>query len=235
MSSIADQWRELRDQVAEQGEKLGRRPDSWQIVAASKYTTAAAVEEAYRAGCHSFGENRLQEALEKQKPLSHLPLSWHFIGHLQKNKVAKAIGHFQLFHGIDSFELAQKMAQVSQERGLVTSLLLQVNLAPEPTKQGFTRQGLTETFPSLLALPSIQLAGLMTMAPIDASQQELHRLFGSLRLLSEELRRTHGAEQLKELSMGMSKDWREALAEGATLLRIGSALFGTASASWSRD
>lgn len=163
----------------------------------------------YESGLRNFGENRLQEALSKMNEAPQ-DAKWHFIGTLQKNKVSKVVGKFDLIHSVDSFDLAEKISSTGK-----ASILLQVNIRHQ---HGFTPEELRESFSDLLALPNLSIQGLMTMAPNTNDNTLIRNTFRTLRLLKEEL-------GLKELSMGMSQDWQIALEEGATLLRIGSLLF----------
>lgn len=178
---------------------------------------------AYEEGARHFGENRIQEALEK---ISKAPadLHWHFIGSLQKNKVRKVVGHFDLIHSVDSFELAKKISEVSTELGITTSFLIQVNTSGEVAKHGYSPELWESHFRSLIALPSINVEGLMTMAPFTDDTDQIRRCFAGLREFRDSLQEPFG-KPLPHLSMGMSHDYRIAIEEGATLVRIGSAIF----------
>ncbi len=194
------------------------------LVAVSKGFSWAEVEPAYRAGCRDFGESRLQEALDKQAAAPD-DVRWHFIGTLQSNKVRKAIGKFVLIHSIDSLELAKKVSQCSLEMKIVTPVLLQVNVSAELTKHGLAIEELFSAFNQFAVLEGIRIDGLMTIAPNTNEEQVVRLCFNKLRHLRDELRTSSGLE-LPHLSMGMSLDYPIALKEGATLVRIGSALFG---------
>lgn len=182
-----------------------------QIVAVSKTHPWPEVAWLYEAGCHDFGENKVQEALLKKEQAPR-DVRWHLIGTLQKNKVAKAIDNFALIHSVDSLELAQKIASYQKR----VPILLQVNLNH---RHGFLPDELRRLFPVLKELHPLQIEGLMTLAPDTDDRAAIRTCFRSLRLLRDEL-------QLKELSMGMTNDYPIALDEGATILRLGSLFFG---------
>ncbi len=171
----------------------------------------------YHAGCRNFGESRVDAALEK---IQQLPkdIDWHFIGTLQKNKVRKVIGKFKLIHSVDSPELAKKISECSLEAGLKTSILLQANASGETTKHGLNPEEWLKRYGEVEELKGIVVEGLMTMAPPVKDEKIIRNCFAALRNLGEKLKTYH-------LSMGMSQDYPLAIAEGATLLRIGSSLF----------
>lgn len=217
--SSAENYKRILQEIAEEATRAGRNPDEIKLLAVSKTHSWQNVSEVYDAGCRTFGENRVQEALEKKEQLPK-DAQWHLIGTLQKNKVNKAVGVFDLIHSVDTFDLAEKISAASQLKGIETRILLQVNVSGEATKHGFTEQSVQEVFPRLILLPHLKIEGLMTMAPYTANKEECLHYFQKLRSLCDQL-------GLKELSMGMSNDWREALHAGATLLRIGSSIFGS--------
>jgi len=196
------------------------------VVGVSKTRPVNEIIEAYQAGCRDFGENRVQEALDK---IPQLPedARWHFIGTLQKNKVRKVIGQFALIHSVDDFELAQKISECSQEMNVITYILLQVNTSGEISKHGFSIDECKSSFKDLMNLPFLKVEGLMTMAPLTEDEDVIRACFAKLRILRNELIKTSGhVSSLKHLSMGMSHDYPVAISEGATLLRIGTAIFG---------
>ncbi len=192
-------------------------PKNVTLVAVTKGQTLEAVLELYEAGCRDFAENRLAEAFSKMENAPS-DINWHFIGSLQKNKVAKVINRFCLIHGVDSFDLASKISKCSEERNVVTSILLQVNISGESSKHGLTKEALLENFDKFQALPALKIYGLMTMAPLTDDKEVIQACFSDLRELKDKL-------HLHHLSMGMSNDYPIAIKEGATLLRIGTALF----------
>lgn len=189
------------------------------LVAVTKHHSVQEIKDLYDAGCRVFGENKLQEALPK---IQEMPAdcSWHMIGTLQKNKVRKAIESFMLIESVDNPELAEKISSVSQELGQVTPVLLQVNVSEEKSKHGLSINDWKEAYPRVKELPGIRIDGLMTMAPFIDDKPYIRRCFSRLRRLRDEL---PGIGH--HLSMGMSHDYKEAIAEGATIVRIGSLLF----------
>lgn len=196
------------------------------IIAVTKYFGADKLIEAYNDGLRDFAENKVQDALEK---FGSLPKDvkensrFHLIGHLQSNKVKKAVGHFDLIHSIDSFKLAEAVSNEALQKGIVQKILLQVNNANEEAKSGFAVDELKAAFPGIIALKGVKTEGLMNIAPI-AKEDELHLLFKGMQDLKTELENEFSYE-LKELSMGMSSDYMIALKYGATMIRIGRKLF----------
>jgi pyridoxal phosphate enzyme (YggS family) len=195
-------------------------PPCTRLLAVSKGQPAAAIRAAVAAGQRSFGESRLQEALAKRQELADLePLDWHFIGRLQANKARQVLRHFATLHSLDSLELALRLQRLAMEEGLAPRVFLQVKLRPDPGKAGFEPEALRQAWPQLRQLQPLRIVGLMTIPPLGLSDAELQRLFQDCAALAAEL-------GLKELSMGMSGDWRQAVAAGSTWVRLGSGLFG---------
>lgn len=188
-------------------------PKNVKLVVVTKNVPVEDISLVYELGCRDFGENRVQDALPK---IEELPpdIRWHFIGTLQKNKVKKVVGNFALIHSVDSVELAQEISK----QGIDTSILLQVNTSGEESKQGFTEDEFRRNLAMIQKMPYIQVKGLMTMAPLTEDVDQIRMCFRRLRELRDEL-------GLKELSMGMSHDYKIAIDEGATIVRIGSAIF----------
>lgn len=215
---ISDRLRALQSEIASVAIRCGRSPSDISLIAVTKYASPPSILEAYNAGHRAFAESRIPTALEK---ISQLPsdIAWHFIGRLQSNKVSKAIGRFALIHSVDTPELAADIAARSRAQNLTTSILLQVNTSSEPSKQGFTPDACRQHIDTLRSLQGISIQGLMTMAPLTPDTDRIRACFSALRTLRDELR-------LQHLSMGMSHDYPIAIEEGATLLRIGSAIFG---------
>jgi len=215
----------LRARIAAAAARAGRDPRGLRLVAVTKSASAPQVAAAYAAGLREFGENRVQDALPK---LDALPADvvWHLVGHLQSNKVNKVLGRFDLIHSLDSWELAERLAEKSRERELATAVLVQVNCSGEASKSGLA-PGETEDFVlSLLALPGLVVRGLMTMGPLAGGPEAARASFRQLAALRARLAaRDHARLPLAELSMGMSEDFEVAVEEGATLLRVGRALF----------
>lgn len=221
---LAENFRLIQTGIASAAAKGGRTAAAVELVAVSKTHPPEAVQEAVDAGQLIFGESRVQEARAK---ILQLPgrIRWHFIGHLQKNKVRHALPLFELFHGIDSLELAGEVNRIADETGAFPRVLLEVNVAGEATKFGFTPERVREQMEALLALGRLQIEGLMTIAPY-APEAELSRPhFAALRELRDDLQ-TEFRVQLPRLSMGMSGDFEVAIEEGATLVRVGTAIFG---------
>lgn len=200
-------------------ERAGRDPDAFRIVAVTKGFGIEVARAALEAGLTRLGENRVQEALPK---IQALPAAeWHLVGRLQRNKARKAVGAFAMIHSVDSLELLRRLDADATQAELAPRLLLEVNVSGEPTKAGFAPEQLEEMDAPL----SDRLVGLMTMARHDADPAEQRRTFAALRVLRDRLQERTGMS-LPELSMGMSGDAEAAVTEGATLVRIGTALFG---------
>jgi pyridoxal phosphate enzyme (YggS family) len=224
MDQIAQHLADIRGRIESAALRAGRDPASVQLVAVSKTHPADAVRAAAAAGQCLFGESRVQEAREKI-PACPPDLEWHFIGHLQKNKVRHALPLFDFFHSIDSMALAQAMDRIACESGRTVTGLLEVNVSGEATKHGFTPEQLRAEFSALTSLPHLRVVGLMTMAPYAEDAEQARPVFRALRKLRDGLQQTLGTS-LPHLSMGMSGDFEPAIAEGATLVRIGSSIFG---------
>lgn len=197
------------------------------IIAVTKYFDEKAMIEAYNAGLRDFAESRAVEAVEK---IENLPAEvrnnskFHFIGHLQTNKVKKVVPIFDYIHSVDSLKLAKAIADEAKLFGKVQNILLQVNNANEEQKFGFSKKEIFEVFPSIKELSSVSIAGIMNMAPLGVSEEELNRLFEDVFNIKKELEQRFDCE-LRELSMGMSQDYKIAVKHGATMLRIGRKLF----------
>lgn len=223
--SIAENLNTLLQEIEREAKRVGRDPAEILLIGVSKGCSLEAIEEAYTAGLRDFGENRVQEAIEKRlkTPSS---IRWHFIGKLQRNKVNKIIGLFSLIHSVDSLELAEKISDASLKSGIRTAILLEVNTSREETKSGFSPEQVKKTFPKILNLKGIDLSGLMTMAPLTSDEKRIRQCFSELRLLCDDLQSVaQERANLSTLSMGMTHDYRIAIQEGATLLRIGRGLF----------
>ncbi len=224
MTSIADNLERVREQIAQATGKAGRSIDDVELVAISKTHDAVKVREAIEAEQSLFGESRVQEARVK---IPDLPsnLRWHFVGHLQKNKIRHALPLFELIHSVDSLALAQDINRIAEEDGLHPRVLLEVNVAGEGSKFGFTPEKLREDLENLLALPRLSILGLMTIPPIADEAEASRKYFVELRELRDRLQ-TEFHVDLAQLSMGMTQDFAIAVEEGATLVRVGTAIFG---------
>lgn len=205
-----------------------RRPEgSVRLVAATKSMGLEQIREGIASGLTILGENRLQEALQKIEALRGEPIRWHFIGHLQRRKVRSVVGVFDLIHSVDSLELAEEIDRRAQEAGLKQAVLLEVNLEGEPTKSGFRPDELERMLPRLGSLPHVVVQGLMAIPPPVDDPERARPYFRRLRELAVCLSRQSIATiSLKELSMGMSNDFPVAVEEGATMVRVGTAIFG---------
>jgi len=224
MDSLSDRLAALQARLAEAAARSGRAPSAVELLAVSKTFPAARVREAVEAGHCLFGESRVQEAEPK---IAELPsrLRWHFVGHLQANKVRKALPLFEAIHSIDSLELARTVDRVAGELGLFPKVYLQANLAREASKFGFTREDFERDLDELLGLGRLQVVGLMAIPPVRPDPEESRADFAALRALRDHLEARAGIP-LPGLSMGMSDDFPIAVEEGATIVRVGSALFG---------
>jgi PLP dependent protein len=224
MAKIAENLARVRERIAKAATKTGRAVGQVELVAITKTHPAEKVREAIQAGQSLFGESRVQEARAK---IPELPsnLRWHFVGHLQKNKIRHALPLFELIHSVDSLALAQEMNRIAEEEGSHPRVLLEVNVAGEGSKFGFQSHKLREEIESLLALPRLSIEGLMTIPPL-AEEAEVSRVFFvQLRELRDALEKEF-AMNLPHLSMGMTNDFPVAVEEGATLVRVGTAIFG---------
>src|SRR2546423_14892020 len=224
MPSIAENLERVRGQIAQAATKSGRAIDDIELVAISKTHEAAKVREAAEAGQTLFGESRVQEARVK---IPELPsnLRWHFVGHLQKNKIRHALPLFELIHSVDSLALAQDINRIAEEDGLHPRILLEVNVAGEGSKFGFTSDKLRAEMEPLLALPRLSILGLMTIPPLAEEAEGSRKYFVQLREVRDRVQ-TEFHVDLAQLSMGMTQDFAVAVEEGATLVRVGTAIFG---------
>jgi len=224
MGSLAENLERVRQQIARATAKAGRNVDEVELVAISKTHDAEKVRAVYETGQQIFGESRVQEARVK---IPELPsaLRWHFVGHLQKNKIRHALPLFEMIHSVDSLALAEDMNRIAEEEGLHPRVLLEVNVAGEGSKFGFAPDKLREQMESLLALPRLSILGLMTIPPLAEEVESSRKYFINLRELRDRLE-TEFHVDLSQLSMGMTQDFPIAIEEGATLVRVGTAIFG---------
>lgn len=199
------------------------------VLAVSKLQPPEKIRALYTEGQRLFGENYVQEALEKMEILADLPdIEWHLIGHLQRNKAKLIIGKFHLIHSVDTLELAEVLNKLALEKGIRQNVLIQVNLAMEETKSGFNKENFDIAWPKLVQLQGLKIMGLMTMPPLTEDGVEARPFFRELHELRARLRTTTDPylHPLTELSMGTSGDYMAAVAEGATIVRLGTILFG---------
>ena len=214
--TIEENIRNIEKRIARACERAGRSPDEVTLVAVTKTFPPEAIEAAFEAGLRDFGENRVQEAEPKIEQLKNLNLAWHMVGHLQTNKAKTALQLFDIIHSVDSIKLAEALSRRTERK---IPILLEVNLSKEATKYGFTEEEISSAIKQISSLPNLEIKGLMTMAPYVTDPEEMRPVFHRLR----ELRDMMGLEQL---SMGMTDDFEVAIEEGATIVRIGRAIFG---------
>jgi len=224
MSAIAERYRKVLREVVDAADVAGRDPADIVMVAVSKTVGVAEVRQAVAAGVHDFGENRAQEFTGKQALFPQE--RWHFIGTLQTNKVKQVVGKAELIHSVDSFHLLTTIGERAREIGVVQPVLLQVNVSKEATKHGMDFEEAEEAVRAARDLPGVLVRGLMTMAPLGRPETA-RRVFAGCAEWMGRLESLHcHAVELTELSMGMSNDFAVAIEEGATIVRVGRALFG---------
>lgn len=224
MPSIAENLETIRHRMAAAAERSGRSAGDVELLAVSKTFPAEVIREAVDAGQLLFGENKVQEALAK---IPQLPAKarWHFIGHLQSNKVRKILPVVECIESVDSLELARDVNRIAGDLGLFPKLYLEVNVAAEASKHGFSPKTIREELDEVYKLDRLFVQGLMGIPPFAPDPEKSRPYFAMLRTLRDELERTGGAP-LPRLSMGMSHDFEVAIEEGATLVRVGTAIFG---------
>jgi PLP dependent protein len=222
--TIAENLELVKAHIAQAAAKSKRPAGEIELVAVTKTHPAERVREAIGAGHLLFGESKVQEARAKI-PLLPSSLHWHFIGHLQRNKVRHALPLFELIHSVDSRELAQAIDRIAQEDGLHPRILLEVNVAGEASKFGFQPDKLRQEIESLLALPRLSIEGLMCIPPLGQDAEASRKYFVTLRELRNRFEKEFELK-LPHLSMGMTNDYTVAIEEGATLIRVGTAIFG---------
>jgi PLP dependent protein len=224
--TIAENVVRVRERMEAAARRAGRDPGSVKLVAVSKTVDAGRVRQALEAGVNLLGENYVQEAQRKIEELGR-GAGWHFIGHLQSNKARVAVGLFDWVHSVDSLRLAEELSRAAQQQNRVLPVLLQVNLGKEATKFGAQEEEVFRLLEKMASLPGISVKGLMTLPPYGEDPEESRPYFRALRALLEAVsRRGISGVLLEELSMGMSDDFEVAVEEGATLVRVGTAIFG---------
>ncbi|MBS5604035.1 YggS family pyridoxal phosphate-dependent enzyme [Clostridium sp. AF18-27] len=223
---IKEQLEEVRERVNAACLRAGRDPKSVTLIAVSKTKPAQAVQEAYEAGARDFGENKVQEILQKQ-PVLPQDIRWHMIGHLQRNKVHQVIGKAVLIHAVDSLRLAEQIEQEAAKRNLDVDVLLEINVAKEESKYGFFLEDAEEAIRRISALPHVHIRGLMTIAPFVENPEENRGIFQKLYQFSVDINdKNIDNVTMGVLSMGMSGDFEVAIEEGATMVRVGTSIFG---------
>lgn len=237
---LNERLRFVREQIAAACRAAGRSPDTVTLVAVSKTHPPELVAAAWQAGQTDFGENRPEEAVEKiaavRAKLPGAPVRWHMIGHIQSRKARLVLSRFVLIHSVDSLRLASKLSRLAQDAGETLDVLLEMNTSGEASKYGWQvagweesatlRQTLWEDVRQIQALPGIRVRGLMTMAPIVAEAEQARPTFAGLRRLRDALAESFPQLDWSQLSMGMTDDFPVAISEGATIVRIGRAIFG---------
>jgi hypothetical protein len=229
--SVAVRLAEVQRRIDAAARRAGRDPSAVHLVAVSKTFPLNAIREAFDAGQREFGENRVQEALQKINTSADLPIRWHLLGHLQTNKARKAAEAFAMVQSVDGVELLEKLDRAAAETGRSPELLIQVDLAGETTKFGVPLAEVSRLFDAATACRAARVVGLMTLPPLPDVPEDSRRWFRQLRDLRDRwLTEGVPASMLKELSMGMSGDFEVAIEEGATLVRVGTAIFGSRNA-----
>ncbi len=227
-TSVRENLLRIQERIASAAARAGRRAEDVALIGVSKTHPASAIREAYEAGIRHFGENRVQEWEGKRAGTDGLGATWHLIGHLQSNKTARAARLFHSVDSVDEFAIAQRLDRARAEAGITGKLrvLIEVHIAPEGTKSGVEMRELAEVAERCAELPRVQLAGLMCIPPFLEAAEQVRPYFRRLRELRDDLTGKLGIE-LPVLSMGMSHDFEVAIEEGATEVRVGTALFGT--------
>ena len=224
---IAENFKNLTAEITECARHCGRDPSSVRLIAVSKTFDAGRVREAFAAGAQDFGENYAQELSQKQAQLADLPLRWHFIGHLQTNKVKAVAPFVSLIHSLDSLRLGEEIDRRASQAGRTIDVLLEVHTTDEATKYGLRPQEVIPLARELAKLRGIRLQGLMTMGPFSDDAESSRSCFRLIAELSREISSLGiPGVQMRHLSMGMTHDFKIAIEEGATMVRIGTALFG---------
>ncbi len=230
VEKIGERYRQVRDVIDRVASTVGRDPTTVRLIVATKTVSLPSIESVLHQGARELGESRLQEALPKISALNHFlpPISWHFIGRLQRRKVKSVVSRFDLIHSVDSLELADEIDRRAREIGSPQKVLLEINQGLEPKKGGFAPDSILEALPHLDSLTHLQIEGLMSIPPYSDCREDARPFFSQLRQLAEQA----GAGpwkriQLRELSMGMSQDYDIAVQEGATMVRVGTKIFGT--------
>ncbi len=225
MTFISERLQAVQASIHDAAINVGRRPDDVQLLAVSKAHPANALREAYHAGQHRFGENYLQEALAKQAELSDLAIEWHFIGPIQSNKTQAIAQHFDWVHSVDRLKIAERLNAARPENLAPLQICLQVNVSQEESKSGLSSEDISELAIAVQSLPRLKLRGLMAIPAPSQDISEQREQFSQVRQLYEKLQ-SQGLV-MDTLSIGMSEDFPAAIAEGATIVRIGSAIFGS--------
>ena len=226
MNTIRDHLNEVRKNIQKACEKAGRSPQEVTLIAVSKTKPLFMLEEAYEAGARDFGENKVQEILEKHPKMPE-DARFHMIGHLQRNKVKQVLPHAVLIHSVDSYRLAEQISQEAGKLGIIAKILLEVNVAKEESKFGMMPEDVEEMAGQIAALPHLQIEGLMTIAPFVDDPEKNRPVFRKLYQLSVDIKKKNiDNVNMGVLSMGMTGDYQVAVEEGSTMIRVGTGIFG---------
>jgi len=227
VGAIADNLRRVEERMAQAAQRSGRPPETLTLILASKTVPAERLREAVEAGGRHVGENYVQEARAKRAALADLPAQWHMIGHLQRNKAKDAIGLFDVIQSLDNLRLAQELSRRAQQAERVVRALVEVNIGLEDTKFGVLPQDLLFLLEEVCRLPNLVVEGLMTLGPLVSEPEQARPAFVTLRQLGERVSQASLPNVvMRHLSMGMSSDFEVAIEEGATMVRVGTAIFG---------
>jgi pyridoxal phosphate enzyme (YggS family) len=240
-ASVAERWAAVQERIARAARRAGRDPAEVTVVAVTKTVPPERIVEAYACGLQVFGENRVEEAEEKIPQVharlgSEAHIHWHLVGHLQRRKARRALGLFEVIHSVDSLPLAEKLSRLAVESGRIVEILLECNVSGEATKYGFPlhcweedpsqREAFMEAVARILDLPGLRVSGLMTVAPMASDPETVRPVFRRLRALRDFLAKRFPRASWAHLSMGMTDDFEVAIEEGATMIRLGRAIFG---------
>jgi pyridoxal phosphate enzyme (YggS family) len=227
MDSIKERLEKVKDRIKKAAEACNRNPQTIRLVAVSKTVPADRVREAIEAGVKNLGENYVQEAREKINSLTDFPVNWHFIGHLQTNKAKYAVRLFDLIHSVDSLKLSRELNKQAQKNGKIQQILIQVNISREETKSGISVDEAINLVDEISHLENLSIKGLMTMPPYFNQPERVRPFFSALRELRDQIKeKAIPNMSMDELSMGMTGDFEAAIEEGATMVRVGMAIFG---------
>ncbi len=219
-----DNWQRTVADVASAAANAGRSSDEVRIIGVSKYVDSEVTLALYEAGCHDLGEARPQQLIEKAAAIQQQPVSWHLIGHLQRNKAKRMVEIADVIHAVDSVKLLESIAHYALQSERTPRLLMEVNISGDGDKHGFAPGDLLRAWPAMMRVENVSIVGLMAMSGLESSSGEARAQFAAVRQLRDTIESEFGST-LPELSLGMSGDFVEAIGEGATLVRIGSRLF----------
>ncbi len=227
LNLVQEQLNEVKEKILQACERVGRNPSEVKLIAVSKTKPVSMIEEAIACGQTVFGENKVQELCDKIPQLP-VDLEWHLIGHLQRNKVKYIVDKVALIHSVDTVRLAKQISQEAVKAGVTVKILLEVNVAREESKFGFMEEEVEEAVREIATFPNIQIVGLMTIAPFVTDPEENRIYFKKLHQLCVDIgKKNIDNIRMSELSMGMTGDYEVAIEEGATMVRVGTGIFGT--------